>query len=977
MYKWFLLKNYKPYWNNLSISIPYLHIEDIVKKSDSYIWEEIPNAAIEWKYPMEQALLQTNNVDRPTYLKCSDGKQNFYFYFETITNTTSEYNKEFYYDCVYTLDKYMTYFFNKFHILMNNQQEVNFLRRFSDRLNYTTNDQGELQSITFDLLKNKQFGNTLPVNDNQMIRKYIYGTSENELWKDNFFDIEIPTNVIFKNWSNTDTTTIPWSKFTTANERKRYGYIVAKSSALQSSKSTQDKSFVSHAKNTKIIIPLFNDQNSEYINNVFRGLLNFDITHQQDNLVNALSNDNFIGYFECDVPYSLWYGESVINKQIELKYGNNYIKDNDLPLIAFFEVPANFAPKWTIIDFKSYDKGFDGKIKYLIKNYNVWNSDTEPTLLNPAYYQERCFLDNGKFISTDTSLIKYDLDQIESIDELGLSLKAYFMFDADLHIAYDYEKYNNTLNPIWNNKYSNIRSNLGTPNGVYGSGSANYYTNNANTLTTGLDTLKTQQQIDWVNYGNKQVNTLTNIASGLFNPFKLPSMLGKMFKGVSNGIFGGATLALEHMNENKKLASQIHNIQSSANILLSNPYVDASITNKEINGNTLFNTYSNELHPWSKEIMFKYLLANGYPFNKVDKINTFYNRQYMNVIQVDTTYNYDILIQTLNTYDNTIYGSLSYHLEFLAWLSNLHRFYNTIDIVNVLEPNRKDYISNIEIKQPIIPSSRIDINTLIVNRDIKYSTYVRIWEHIEKLNPNLPIDLYEDLIIDQQENSIIITTKPESAKYYGSMVIVCKKLPDKFNLAKYLNNKVFNIITSQNSSETNNANFYVVPHNTIYEFTNLDIPLEALLENYKAYSYKINVKTTDNNQEQIVSGDHILDNHSITLKAILPNHVSADHIAPVGCAVTFWGTVDSYGIAYGANYNLNNDKTLQNVFNLTTNTISLYLDLENNRYQITLTDWWGFAQLPNSVNLKHFTNQFNVNYYSFVAETIELELFNY
>lgn len=982
MYKWYLLKGYKPYWNNLSTALPEKHIEQIVDQSedDLIYWEELNKPAIDWKFPMEEALLQTNNDSKPYYLKCSDGKQNFYFYFDRINNTASEYKEDFYYDCIYTLDKYMTYFYNKLQILLNNKVNVNHINKFSNRLDYTVDTEGKLKSFTFDILKNKQFGNTININNNQMVREFIYGTNENSLWSDNFKNTPIPTEVQFKLWSSEETkNSITWNNFTKANDRKRYGYIVAKSSCLQSGTSTPSKKFTSHAKNTKIIIPLFND-NANYVNELFKGLLNFDPTIEQTSLVNALSDSNFISFFECDIPYSLWYGESQKeNSQVELKYGINKIDNTTSYNVYFFEIPTNYAPKWTIINYADYDNGFDGKIKDLVLNFNYWLPNTEPTLLNPSYYQERCYLDNGKYISTDASLIKYEIQDIDTISNFGLNLKAYFLFDSDLHIVYDYENFNNTLNPIWNNKESNIRTELGTPNGVYGSAAASYYTNNANSLITGLANRRDEQTNSWVKSGFDTLGNYTNA----FKDFATLNV-GGFIKDISHIITGNTATAYKNIIANRQLASEIHNIQSSANTTLVNPYTDAAIPNKEIVNNdktyTLFNTYANTLHPWSKDIMFRYILANGYPFNKVDSINSYDNRQYMNVLQVDTSYNFDNLIHVLTINDNTIYGNINYNVEFLSWLSNLHRFYKTIDIINVLDYTTEDYINNVEKDIPIIPTSKININTLITNTNIDYSTEIRIWEHITELNPNLPSDLYENLIITQYENSITIQAKSTSDKYYGVIIFTCTKLPDILDLTQYLEDrKELPIIKSANSKE-NNANIWIDPKIAISNF-NIDIPTITLIKNYGNFNYEFSLKTNIayGYKVQNIQGSNILSSDWIITNGIVPHEAETKYIAsktvvyPIGGNVTFFGSDTAYCLGYDSNLNLG-DKTLQNVFNLTTDTISIKLDLENKNCSITLSDW--IETLPESVTVKYVTNQLNIDYSSFVSFIEKLELTN-
>lgn len=848
MYKWYKLENYKPYWNNESAAIPYKHIEEIVKELENtrgnnvILWKEINNA-VNWSFPLEKATLQTTQKDYPQYLKCTDGNNNFYFYFSDINNVANEKNNTFYYDVNYVIDNYMTYFYNKLHILLDKNIRVKHIKKFSNRLEWTTDNEGKVKSITFDLLKNKEFGNTELINNNQLVRNYCYGTNYNQLWKDNYNDIEIPNSVEIPNWKTQDKISIDWTHFYTPNERGRYGYIICKSSAKQYGHKDQSKSFNGRASNTKLIIPLFNT-NSEYQDNLINGLINFDITIEQECLINALSSDNFIGYFECDIPFSIWYGESKKNNKIKLSYGYNKINTTDKTNIIFFEVPANYAPKIKIVNFTNYSNGIEGKIKTIIKNINYWTPETEPTLLNPAYYQERTYIDNGKYLSTDTSLIKFNLNDINTIEDTGLNLYAYLCMDNILSIAYDYDKFNNELNPIWNNKNSNLRSELSINTGIYGSSSDNYYANNANTMTTGLQVLKNNITSDWVNYGANLISNIASIPTSLLKAKKLGAgIFGPIgvFTNFLTGVIGKTTQqAYKTINENLEMSKNINNIASSPNTTLSNPFVDASIPNKEIEGNTLFNTYTNELHPWDKEVVFENVLMNGYPFNKIDNINTFNNRKYMNVLQIDTSYNFDTLIHALINNDKTIFNSINYNYAFLAWLSCLHRVYNTLDLINVLDYKDSGYVDNLEKELPIFPTIRTNINNYIKNTNIHYSTYNRIWKQLLELNPNIPDDLFKDIEITQYDNSITITTNPNSNKYYGSILINCVKLPDLLDIhLNITNNCIINMNYTINDTISNTDLVGVGIPNIVKGNTKENIPYEVLAYNYDYWNLGI------------------------------------------------------------------------------------------------------------------------------------------
>ena len=94
---------------------------------------------------------------------------------------------------------------------------------------------------------------------------------------------------------------------------------------------------------------------------------------------------------------------------------------------------------------------------------------------------------------------------------------------------------------------------------------------------------------------------------------------------------------------------------------------------------------------------------------------------------------------------------------------------------------------------------------------------------------------------------------------------------------------------------------------------------------------------------------------------------------PLGAKVQWLTSGEVYIIGYETNKNLE-DKTLKNLFNLTSNNASFKLDLENKIITATANDWIDI--LPKSINVKHITNQIRIDYTSLVIKIEKLDLIN-
>ena len=762
MYKWYVC-NYINWWTNEGEDFPEKHIENF----KNIEWSEISNPAIKFEFPIETAILTTTLENNPRYIKAVDSKgQSFYFYYTTVSEVkTSDIEGVFYYECVYTLDTYMSYIQLNLELLRQEKPAVKFVRKFYDRLVYSVNPQGIL-SYTLDYVNQKWLGNIDEDKNYQLVRSYVGGTNPTKLWTNNNTASPL-VNYSFKSFRNFGTTlNVPYTKLSTPDSKNRFSYIIAKSSALLDS--TNKSTYVD---GTYIVIPLFEVDK----NNILSALQNINIT-TADVQINALSSGNFIARKSIDLPFSAFLNKT----DVSLEYAINKLPNStNNQNIFYFRVPYGFLNELKIFDYSQYENGFEGKIRYFINNLNYWDEKTEPKLLNPIYYQEKMVIDNDKFISTDISLIKYKTDDARFPSRLSLYMN--FAFESDFVAFYDFKEFNNESNVNWNNNYSNLRSILAYDEGLVGSSTGDYYDTNKATLSTASQNLKEQQGADWVNYGFDRVQDVIGVAKSSFSIENVFTGGAKTYTAAAsaavNAAQGAFNNVIKHKIENRNLAKDIQNIISTPNRLISNAYASSFISNKNINGDMLFQLYKYELHPMDAKREFGEIASKGYAYVSIDTFNTYDNRQFMNILHIDVEYNKVVLINLLKSLTGyNIFNSSKYIYDTLSFMSTMKRLYKNEEILNVINPGEVDYVPNIENILPQIPTNALPINTLFSVTNFPNDYFFTTDSIIDKLknsNPDFKTQLDNGLKVEYsfQNNFVIITVLPDQ-NYYGYVEVI-------------------------------------------------------------------------------------------------------------------------------------------------------------------------------------------------------------
>lgn len=871
---------FKPWWCEHFLDVyPSKHIETILQEEYwedyyeedvyppyGYWWKEIKNV----QYTQDYVYLEETEPNIPLYIKYNTDEKIYYYYLYSKDKlTTINKQGKSLYSCVYFIDKYMTVYFDKLQILLEKNPMVKFNRKYCipwiklDDENYEIN-----------FVKNKELSSYINDVNAEIIRKEIFSISETDLY--NQLSVNpIPNELIWlKQPCNTG----------------RYRYVVLKSSALVNVNNQEIKPI--NVKQTIIIVPIKND---ETLNNI----INIDLEQTYQNKL-ILSETNFIGAFECDLPFSYLYG-------LYLKDTENIEFLHDNYGVDYFEIPLNYYNKNVLINYQRYREGFFGKLDYILRNRNLVIPETEIALLAPQYYRE--VYDNGSGnISNDLSkfIFKWNINQ-----PLDFNLFITLQFNDVLGIAYNYGDQTNTLLASYDNTNTQI-SNVSVPIGLVGSAATNYFSNNINTSLTSIQNRQLAEKQarrnkdfnitkGWINTGEQIAQTWINVAT----PFA-PTILGWMQRpfNVASAIVKTAALttkqsietAQQHFNyannqirANRELISQINNIYSTPNINLANPFLKGVIPN---NGK-LFKHYAYELHPRDKKLIFAKLLDEGYIYNCIDRIKNFNIRKYMNILNIDPYMHYSHLLSILKENDTTLFNSQRDYDDFFIWLAKPKKIYNTSKLINVLDWEEDDYINNIfntefptpPLPQPdpvniadfewVIPDWLPDYNYLPEYWNKKTATentqqvlsfwYNQLLLEIKSINPNLPLDIWECLAIEVIENNYVkIKVVIDNRDYKGEIVFPCKFWYIKIvanNKTKYYNTDL-NLINDTTVDSIYITKFkYQNPRDSIDYIAQLPINIETKLYikkivflEFDTY-YKLYIKTVN----QTGAGDPIVE----------------------------------------------------------------------------------------------------------------------
>lgn len=756
--------SFKPWWCEHFLDVyPSKHVETILKEEysedyyeedvDLQLWKEIKNL----QFVKGSVYLESYDSNIPIYLKYLTENKVFYFYLYTKTKIilTDKKGKSIY-RAVYFLDTYMTIFYDKLQILLNKNPKVKFNYKYCIPWRKIDNNICEIN-----IVKQKELSNYINDLNVELVRKKIFSITEDDLYNQISGSIIPDDKLWLKEASNTG----------------RYRYIILQSSAL--SIVNNNKITPIKVKQTIIVVPLVNDD-------ILNKISNIDLTQSSNKKL--IIGNNFIGTFECDIPYSYLYG-------LYTKSEGKIIFDKDQDDVWYFEIPINYYNKEILIDYRKYEYGFYGKLNYFF--YNIDTKiipETEIALLTPQYYRE--VYDNGSgSISNDLSkfFFQWNKNQVFTFN-LYLTIQ----FNNELTIAYNYGDNTNISLSSYDNTNVEI-SNLSIPIGLIGSAATQYYSNNINTSLTSIQNRKLDQEQARRNRdfdsGKEWNTTLFGMASRSIrasyegNPLIPWSTVAGSYAAAIDNVRDFINTSIntaqrnnnyidDQIRANRNLASQINNIYSAPNISLSNPFVKGVIPN---NGE-LFIHYAYELHPYDKKLIFAKLLDEGYIYNYVDNLNSFKVRKYMNILNINPYMHYSHLLGILKNNDKSYFNSQKDYDDFFIWLAKPKKIYNTNTLINVLDWEENDYINNTfveKVMKPKTETEKININTYQwinpryfpnYNYDQEY-WYSIIKNILIEKNTHIPNDVWQDIDISVKDNNILIKVINYSSNYEGEILL--------------------------------------------------------------------------------------------------------------------------------------------------------------------------------------------------------------
>jgi hypothetical protein len=167
-----------PFWS-IETQLPKHHVEYILSVRGLH-WSKLNNN-IEWDFPKEELTLISGSLVNPSYIKCTDGKNSFYFMYVGLGELMAVKNNEYIYKHIYKLDEYMTYYWKKFQLVLAANPNVQFVRKFYNRYLYETDASGYLLTGTIDAYQQVQYMKA-PQDNVSLVRKYAYGSTAEKLY---------------------------------------------------------------------------------------------------------------------------------------------------------------------------------------------------------------------------------------------------------------------------------------------------------------------------------------------------------------------------------------------------------------------------------------------------------------------------------------------------------------------------------------------------------------------------------------------------------------------------------------------------------------------------------------------------------------------------------------------------------------------------------------------------------------------------
>ena len=793
--KTYKLQCYHPYWINNEEIVNFNHIETILEQVNiAEPWKEIGSNNYNWLDINSFECFHKLN-DNLEYIKIEQNNQTYYYYLIKKDEIgTIDKNGELIVKYYFQLDEWNTYIYDLLHLLLINHCNTHFKRCFLDRLLRV----GNKYILNFTL--QKYLLDVIPLPNITNKRVYVNGTTPEKIYnlnktQNSYTWNNLPSNYSLPAWNSErqaitfdvkewfqgwDGTNINMGK---VEDNHRYIYIIANSSAMRVI--DDNSNFASNTSQKIMIIPV----PKHHADEILHGINDIAITRAQNNCI-IVGNQNTISSKVLEaLPFTSLFDWFINNQdKASFYYATNTVINLDRSTrdinIPFFLININQPILQNLFDYYNSNgtNGIGKKIRYLVNNLDKLTIDTEPLMFNPLYYYEIYNNGNTQYsISFNDLHIEFDknaeLTTIENENNYWM-LKAYFNLFSGFSMSYYFGDNTNIYNTSLDN--TNTKTiDVGIPFGFASGASATYLENNLNTGYTGLLNRENERAQSYADMGFDTAILALDVvgnatsSTGWLNPGKTGTNIAKDFVKIAKTI---TDTVMQQQRADRSFSAGIKNVIKAPSNISTEPFAKASIPIPTYDSNYLMLMYAIiPIEQCAYKVFIDYL-HNGYIYDADDDINKFVNRQYMNVLSINTSDRKEDILQIWEKYyENKVFKNKYWLTNALLFLNDKHNFYMTPYLVNCTNPKLPNYVHNTEIEPYLIERIKTPISEIITNTDIKVAPKHKasILNTLIELNSDLS-GYAEDieLVCDYTNNLLIINSKADG-DLIGQLVIPC------------------------------------------------------------------------------------------------------------------------------------------------------------------------------------------------------------
>lgn len=482
----------------------------------------------------------------------------------------------------------------------------------------------------------------------------------------------------------------------------------------------------------------------------------------------------------------------------------NYKKRN----IGFLSIDATagidvLLRHFEIKQLERYEDSIGSRIFRFLETFDSErNTENCIMAMSPIYYTEEVNLDNEYKIEYSLADILINSSYNDILEKFDISCRVCFNYGETT--IYNFGVNTNENNPNYNNTASNKRFNNPWEVNILGSAAANMFSQGPTNMYTGIA-------------NNNAANKLTRQQEALNITDRTAQYVGDLAKAVGEvkwyapftsgakaaGMATAATLSYatdisriviesdyQVRANNRQLANTISNSLSQPSQAISSPYIGsyAVVPLDSDNKPKLFRTFLNKIPSWEWKRKWEESWEYGHKIKMVGNYNDYQNRDYFNLIKLDTDYNTSYMKSTIQEVVDEerpgwLFGGEVYTIDWMSWIAsgvNFERFLN----ITPKEYWKYNIESDIGSYVDDLDTPKISIKTIIKDNQYIGVQGIPNTDDIKMLiqgghNPT-PVGGWDafwldmDILIPDEKNATIapvIMAKRSSEKFRGSAII--------------------------------------------------------------------------------------------------------------------------------------------------------------------------------------------------------------